>query len=60
MHVTEGIVFRIKFLRAMLSVMTETDINAFGRICTRASANELEKADIEQLEELYQKFEKKG
>jgi hypothetical protein len=59
MDVTRSILFKIRFLRAMLPVMTQMDQSKFEKICSIALKNELTEQDFLELEGLCQKFEKR-
>lgn len=54
-----GMVFKIKFLRAMLQEMAPWDIDLLINILNRLIAGESTEADFECLDRLYKKFEGK-
>lgn len=55
-----GMVFKLKFLRTMLPIMTLDDASFLADFYTKWGLGALEPKDKQKLNELYSKFEKRA
>jgi hypothetical protein len=51
--------FKIDFLRTMAEAMTESDLDTFMNVCKHLLDGSAKLADLQLLDQLYKKFEKK-